>query len=60
VAGQLVAAVDDRPHQSRVALGDPAEREEGGLRAVPVQQRQDAVDVALDAALAVVPLVRAM
>src|SRR5690606_946334 len=55
VAGQLVAAGDDAAHQRRVAFGDPAQREEGGVHLVALEQRQDALDVGLDAALAIVP-----
>ena len=56
VAGQLVAAVDDAPHQCRIALGDPAQGEEGGAGLVCLQQRQDQVDVAFDPARLCRPL----
>ena len=55
VAGQFMAAGHDAAHQRGVALGDPAQGEEGGFRAVLVEQGQDAVDVALDAAFPALP-----
>src|SRR5471032_2312520 len=50
VAGQLVAVGDDGAHDGRVAFGDPAQREEGGMDGGAVQQEQDAFDIALDPA----------
>src|SRR5690606_14841261 len=55
VTRQFVPARDDLADHRRVALGDPAEREEGCSRLVPVEQLEDAVDVALDAARHRVP-----
>ena len=48
VAGHLVAVRGDTAHELRVALGDPAEREERGLRATSIQHGQNAFDVAFD------------
>ena len=56
MARELVTVRDDAPHQLRVALGDPAEREERRLGAGLLEQREDALDVALDAAGRAVPL----
>src|SRR5262249_2566721 len=48
VARELVSRAYDRAHDRRVALGDPAKREERRLRTVLVEQREDALDVAFD------------
>ena len=50
VAREFVAAGDDVAHQLRVALGDPAQREEGGVCAALGKQGEQALHVALDAA----------
>jgi hypothetical protein len=57
VAGQFVAAGDNAAHHRRIALGDPAEREERPLRAALFEDRQDALDVGFDAAFARRPAV---
>src|SRR6185369_8054286 len=57
VARELMAAGDDAADEFRIALGDPAEREKRGMRAVLVEHLQDAVDVRLDASVQSVPLV---
>ncbi|MCG8459810.1 MAG: toll/interleukin-1 receptor domain-containing protein, partial [Holophagales bacterium] len=48
VAGELVALLDDAPDQRRIALGDPAEHEEGGRHALVGKELQNALAVALD------------
>ena len=56
VACQFMSAGDDAPDEFRVALGHPTQREEGRLRVMVVQHRQDAIHVAFDAALPGRPL----
>jgi hypothetical protein len=50
VAGDLVPGFGDPANQSGMACGDPAEREEGGLHARPVEQGEHPVRILLDAA----------
>ena len=50
MARDLVAGLGDAADQRRMALGDPAQREEGRLDAGLVEQRQDVIGVALDPA----------
>ena len=54
--GQFMALVDDGAHQVRVTLGNPTQGEEGGPGVVLGQQREDAVDVALDPAFTPIPI----
>jgi len=51
-----VAVVDDAAHQLRIAFGDPAEGEEGGLGVGLVEQAENGIDVALDPARQRVPV----
>src|SRR6185437_11117014 len=55
VARELVPRIRDAAHEVRIALGDPAEREERRGRIGIREQREDALDVALDAAFPLVP-----
>ena len=57
VAGKFMAVIDNGAHHLRVALGDPAQREKGRVGVVRGQQREDALDVALDTARLAVPAV---
>ena len=56
MAGHFVPLADNAPHQLRVALGDPAQGEEGGFGVLLVEQREDAIDIAFDTAFALVPV----
>ena len=49
VAGEFVALGDDAAHQARMALGHPAEGEEGGVHAGGGETIEDARDVGIDA-----------
>jgi hypothetical protein len=55
VAGQLVAGGHVAADHRGIALGDPAEREERGVRAALREAREQALHVVLDAALDRVP-----
>ena len=56
VTGDLMAGIGDPANELAIAMRDPAEREEGGLAAVTLEQLEDPLDVALDAALEGFPL----
>jgi hypothetical protein len=47
---------DDAPYEARIALCDPAQREEGGPRVMLVEKLEDDLDVTLDPTGIAVPL----
>ena len=56
VTRELVPIGYDPVNEPGIALGDPAEREERRARSVFVQQRENAVDIGLDATAHRIPL----
>ena len=56
MAGNLMPRTDDPPDQRRIAVRDPAEREERRLRIALGEQRQDRIGVRLDAGLERAPV----
>ena len=59
MAGQLMPLADDAPDQLRIALGHPAQSEEGGVGGVLIEQGQNPIDIALDTAFTLIPLATA-
>ena len=59
VRADFVPTGVDLPHQSRMAVSNPAEDEKSGFDAVTIQQTKHAVRVGLHAALPAVPVVAA-
>jgi hypothetical protein len=57
VACHFVPSVDDAAHELWVTFGDPAEREKGGPELAFVKHQENPLDVALDPALAPIPLI---
>src|SRR5690606_9603961 len=55
VAGEFVSRVGDAAHEGRIALGHPAQGEEGGMHARLLEEFEQAFGVALDPALALAP-----
>ena len=56
MAGHLVALGDDVTHQLWVTLGNPTQGEKGCFHLLLGQHAQDPLDIALDAALASLPI----
>ena len=56
VRRDLVSGIDDAPHQERMALGDPSEREKGRARVMSREQLEQDADGMLEAAGLRVPI----